>query len=195
MILLFGPRGWERVALSRSSPPAAVVMLPLRWTILTSSSSSSPPSPLLLLRRENRALLLRHISHLRLLSSLTSSSFLLPFCTLMLIFRSILALSRFLAASIRLDGVTLSLSFSLPRSSCFFSLSRALDTLYTFLKAFARPQKQSVRANSDRADTRRGRANIAYTEKSRAGRGRRKVSSPFSAFEKCARHCKRFDPT
>lgn len=28
VVLLFGPRGWERVALSRSSPPAAVVMLP-----------------------------------------------------------------------------------------------------------------------------------------------------------------------
>jgi len=28
VVPLFGPRGWERVALSRSSPPAAVVMLP-----------------------------------------------------------------------------------------------------------------------------------------------------------------------
>lgn len=40
VVLLSGRRGWERVALSRSSPPAAVLMLPARWTILTSSSSS-----------------------------------------------------------------------------------------------------------------------------------------------------------
>lgn len=167
----------------------------MRWTILTSSSSPSSSS-----YSSSHALLLQHLPSP---SSLLANLFLLsppvlyPHAHLSLHPRSF-SLPRILSGSTELLCHSsfslfrsLARSFPCPSSSLFL----ALDTLYTFLKAFARSQKQSVRANFDRADTAMEDAPTSRIPRSQGPVVPRKVPSFFSDCEKCVKHCKQFDPT